>query len=138
MFHLDSLMYLPLADATVITFLAPVIACWACSLILKEPFTKMEQIAAMISLFGVVLIARPASLFYSNSGTAPPANGGGDVVPLGNATAVAVAGDRFSYDHVRVAHSTYLESQKPNRILMLLLIYRLLRSSVQPPLALRC
>jgi drug/metabolite transporter (DMT)-like permease len=94
-------MYLPLADATVITFLAPGIACWVCSFVLKEPFTRMEQIAAMISLFGVVLIARPTSLFNGNAGASPPANGIGDILPLENMTSVAVAGDRFNYDHVR-------------------------------------
>ncbi|KAF2117672.1 hypothetical protein BDV96DRAFT_597567 [Lophiotrema nucula] len=76
-----SLLYLPLADATVITFLAPSLACWACSYFIKEPFTKMEQIAAYVSLFGVVLIARPVSLFASMSNTdpVPLASGDGDV-----------------------------------------------------------
>jgi drug/metabolite transporter (DMT)-like permease len=97
--HTDSLMYLPLADATVITFLAPSIACWACSYILKEPFTKMEQVAAMISLFGVVLIARPTSLF-SGHGTSPAASGDGDIIPLANGTAVIISQERFSYDKV--------------------------------------
>jgi drug/metabolite transporter (DMT)-like permease len=58
-----SLMYLPLADATVITFLSPVIACGVCAYILKEPFTRTEQIAASLSLIGVVMIARPTALF---------------------------------------------------------------------------
>src|SRR5689334_3537696 len=44
----DSLLYLPLADATVITFLAPSLACWACSYLINEPFTRLEQIAAYI------------------------------------------------------------------------------------------
>lgn len=64
-----SLLYLPLADATVLTFLAPSLACWACSFLINEPFTRMEQIAAYISLVGVVLIARPTALlavFSSN------------------------------------------------------------------------
>jgi drug/metabolite transporter (DMT)-like permease len=84
----DSLLYLPLADATVITFLAPSLACWACSYLINEPFTRMEQIAAYISLFGVVLIARPVSLFaalsHSND-SIPPAAGDVDFVHL-NAT----------------------------------------------------
>jgi drug/metabolite transporter (DMT)-like permease len=67
-----SLQYLPLADAVVITFLAPSISCWACSFILKEPFSKMEQIAAFVSLAGVVLIARPTALFASLSDSPPP------------------------------------------------------------------
>ncbi|KAF2101083.1 hypothetical protein NA57DRAFT_24049, partial [Rhizodiscina lignyota] len=74
-----SLLYLPLADATVITFLAPSLACWACYYILKEPFTRMEQIAALVSLFGVVLIARPTSFFSFGDGSAPSASGTGDV-----------------------------------------------------------
>lgn len=79
----DSLLYLPLADATVITFLAPSLACWACSFLINEPFTRMEQIAAYVSLFGVVLIARPISLFaaLSHSEKVPPASGDGDMVP---------------------------------------------------------
>ncbi|KAL9131774.1 MAG: hypothetical protein Q9217_000379 [Psora testacea] len=56
-----SLQFLPLADATVITFLAPTVACWACSVLIHEPFTRSEQIAGVISFFGVVLIARPTS-----------------------------------------------------------------------------
>ncbi|ORY10893.1 hypothetical protein BCR34DRAFT_625078 [Clohesyomyces aquaticus] len=69
-----SLQYLPLADATVITFLAPSLSCWACSYLINEPFTRMEQIAAYVSLFGVVLIARPTSLFSfaSSSDAATP------------------------------------------------------------------
>lgn len=56
-------MYLPVAEATVITFLAPPLTCWACSVLLREPFTRMEQMSAIVSLLGVVLIARPPFLF---------------------------------------------------------------------------
>ncbi|KAG8528104.1 uncharacterized protein KY384_007020 [Bacidia gigantensis] len=56
-----SLQYLPLSDATVITFLAPIVACWACSVLLKEPFTRTEQIAGVMSLIGVIVIARPGT-----------------------------------------------------------------------------
>ncbi|KAL1597507.1 hypothetical protein SLS59_007539 [Nothophoma quercina] len=88
----DSLLYLPLADAIVITFLAPSLACWACSYLINEPFTRMEQVAAYVSLFGVVLIARPMSLFaflsHLNEAIQPP-NGDADVVGPVNATADA-------------------------------------------------
>jgi drug/metabolite transporter (DMT)-like permease len=77
----DSLLYLPLADATVITFLAPSLSCWACSLLIGEKFSRIEQIAAYISLFGVVLIARPVSLFASFSHSVPLASGDGDFIP---------------------------------------------------------
>lgn len=49
----------------------------------------MEQVAAYVSLFGVVLIARPVSLFafLSHSTEAvPPANGDPDIVVLVDAT----------------------------------------------------
>ena len=68
---LDSLIYLPLAEATVITFISPLITCWACSYILHEPFTRTEQIAAGVSLFGVVLIARPTAIFSSPDPNVP-------------------------------------------------------------------
>ena len=73
----DSLMYLPLADATVITFLSPCISCFACSFLIDQPFTRMEQIAALISFVGVVLIARPSALFPSSNSSSPPASDGG-------------------------------------------------------------
>ncbi|KAK3314736.1 hypothetical protein B0H66DRAFT_563525 [Apodospora peruviana] len=61
-----SMMYLPLAEATVISFLAPSVSGYICHLVLKDPFTRREQIASFIALAGVVLIARPASLFSSS------------------------------------------------------------------------
>ncbi|KAF2864111.1 hypothetical protein K470DRAFT_261589 [Piedraia hortae CBS 480.64] len=64
-----SLQYLPLAEATVITFLAPGLACWACSILIHEPFGRLEKFACLVSLLGVVLIARPSTIFAaSNSG----------------------------------------------------------------------
>lgn len=60
-------MYLPLADATVVTFLAPGVAGLACYFLLKEPFTRIEQLATLVALMGVVLIAQPVSLFSGPS-----------------------------------------------------------------------
>ncbi|KAH7084801.1 hypothetical protein BKA63DRAFT_401843 [Paraphoma chrysanthemicola] len=91
-----SLLYLPLADATVITFLAPSLACWACSYLINEPFTRMEQIAAYVSLFGVVIIARPFAVFSRSSDTVPAASGDGDFV-LSNQTTVSP--DRLAADY---------------------------------------
>lgn len=53
-----------------ITFLAPIVATFACSLIpsLNEPFTSTNLFASLFSLAGVILIARPASLFHSDGG----------------------------------------------------------------------
>jgi drug/metabolite transporter (DMT)-like permease len=95
-------MYLPLADATVITFLAPSLACWACSYLINEPFTRMEQIAAYISLFGVVLIARPASLF-SHTDSVPPASGDADLVPIPTNTTANTPHFASDYDSVTPA-----------------------------------
>ncbi|ERF74639.1 hypothetical protein EPUS_00769 [Endocarpon pusillum Z07020] len=62
-----SLLYLPLAEATVLTFLAPILTCYACSLLIKgETFSRQQQIAGFLSLVGVVFIARPGSLFMSS------------------------------------------------------------------------
>ncbi|KAL4759613.1 DMT family transporter [Aspergillus foveolatus] len=55
-----SVQYLPLSEATVLTFLAPILSCYACSHFLPgEIFTRKQQLAGFISLIGVVLIARP-------------------------------------------------------------------------------
>ncbi|OOQ84022.1 DUF6 domain protein [Penicillium brasilianum] len=57
-----SVRYLPLSEATVITFLAPILTCYACSLLIPgETFSRRQQLAAIVSLVGVVLIARPFS-----------------------------------------------------------------------------
>ncbi|KAI5803408.1 hypothetical protein DFH27DRAFT_481588 [Peziza echinospora] len=60
-----SLSYLPLPDATVITFLVPTVLSFVCSIIpsINEPFTTQEKIGGVISLIGVTLIARPTIIF---------------------------------------------------------------------------
>lgn len=97
-----SLLYLPLADATVITFLAPGLACWACSFLIKEPFTRVEKIGTFVSLIGVIFIARPTTLFqaFRNGNEAPPAGGTGDMVPSGDDTAPDSGSDASQYDNV--------------------------------------
>ena len=69
-----------------ITFLAPIVASWACSYLLHEPFTRNEQIAGIISFLGVVIIAQPASLLPHHSDVPPAASGAGDGIVLTNAT----------------------------------------------------
>ena len=97
-----SILYLPLADATVITFLSPVIACAACAYLLKEPFTCMERVAAFLSLMGVVLIARPTAIFsYFQSTATQPASGTSEFVPPLNST--NEASDAGSYTNVTPA-----------------------------------
>jgi drug/metabolite transporter (DMT)-like permease len=94
-----SLLYLPLADATVLTFLSPVLACGVCAYLLKQPFSRLEKIASFISLFGVILIARPTTIFSFFEGAhPPPASGISDFTPSVNATSRIV--DATSYDNV--------------------------------------
>ncbi|KAI2464305.1 hypothetical protein F4781DRAFT_413468 [Annulohypoxylon bovei var. microspora] len=64
-----SVKYIPLAEATVITFLAPNLAGYMCRIFIHDTFTRREQLASFIALGGVVLITRPVSLF---SGVSPP------------------------------------------------------------------
>ncbi|KAI9822756.1 MAG: hypothetical protein M1832_002989 [Thelocarpon impressellum] len=88
-----SLLYLPIAEATVLTFLAPILACWACSYILKETFSRKEQIAGLVSLLGVVLIARPFSISAGSDAAAAMASGSSDGgVPFSNGTIPAAVG----------------------------------------------
>ena len=101
-------MYLPLAEATVITFLAPMLAGYICHILMKDPFTRKEQLASLIALAGVVLIARPTSLFdaaaapinpethpeaqANTTTTTPPHPGAGeDATPAQRLLAILVA-----------------------------------------------
>ncbi|OJJ49570.1 hypothetical protein ASPZODRAFT_128059 [Penicilliopsis zonata CBS 506.65] len=57
-----SVRYMPLSEATVLTFLSPILVCYACSVLLpQEIFTRKQLLAGLVSLLGVVLIARPFS-----------------------------------------------------------------------------
>lgn len=96
-----SLQYLPLADCTVLTFLAPGLVCWVCSILIKEPFTRIEKIATVISFTGVFLIARPTSFFPSSGEETPPASGDGDMMPGTNVTTPHKSpSDASDYDNV--------------------------------------
>lgn len=61
-----SMMYLPLAEATVFTFLSPSVTGYICHVLLKDPFTRTEQIASAVAFSGIILITRPLS-FISHS-----------------------------------------------------------------------
>lgn len=65
-----------------ITFLAPIVACWACAIFIHEPFTRKEQMAGLISLVGVCLIARPMSLLPHGWNSGPVVNETIDNIPL--------------------------------------------------------
>ena len=81
-----SLQYLPLSDATVLTFVAPILTTFAGAIFLKEVLSLKEKCAACMcsqatstiievygvllvcSFFGVILIARPHFIFGSPKG----------------------------------------------------------------------
>src|SRR5699024_10847149 len=50
---------------------------FVCWFLLREPFTRFEQLATVVALLGVVLIAQPAALF-SGGGTSSSTGGGDD------------------------------------------------------------
>ncbi|KAJ5248731.1 hypothetical protein N7468_000182 [Penicillium chermesinum] len=60
----------------VITFLSPIMACYACSFLIPgDTFSWRQQVAAVVSLVGVVLIARP---FGSSSSPSSDGDGHGN------------------------------------------------------------
>ncbi|KAH9974971.1 hypothetical protein BGW80DRAFT_1559449 [Lactifluus volemus] len=63
-----SLQYLSLSDATVLTFLAPILTAFSGAIFLKETVSLKDMCAGLCSFFGVILIARPRSLFGSRKG----------------------------------------------------------------------
>lgn len=69
-----SLLYLPISEAIILTFLAPIGSCYAFSLLIPgEKFSRQQQIAGFVSLTGVVFIARPISLINgSHKGVGVP------------------------------------------------------------------
>ncbi|KAI5923757.1 hypothetical protein F4810DRAFT_192060 [Camillea tinctor] len=85
-----SAMYLPLAEATVITFLAPNLAGYMCHVLLGDAFTRREVGAGILALAGVVLITRPASFFGgAGGGDADGGIGAAVVEAVANATTAA-------------------------------------------------
>ena len=65
---------------------------------LKEPFTRIDKIGSLVSLVGVVFIARPTSLFFPPAEPPPPASGNTDMVPGTNSTVTLP--DAANYDNV--------------------------------------
>jgi drug/metabolite transporter (DMT)-like permease len=81
------------------TFLAPTVASYACYLFLHEPFPRAAQFASLVSLLGVILIARPTSFFSRPpappvdfaSNTTAPAYDAAFPIPTGSQRLSAVA-----------------------------------------------
>ena len=73
-----------------ISFLAPTVACFACWILIREPFTRSQQLAGLVSLFGIVLIARPISLFERTSRMPLSDGGTNGSVALTNSTSLPI------------------------------------------------
>ncbi|KUI65110.1 hypothetical protein VM1G_00079 [Cytospora mali] len=58
-----SLRYLNLSEATVITFMMPLVASFGGYLLLGSPFSWLEILLSIVSLFGVLLVASPDAMF---------------------------------------------------------------------------
>ncbi|GAK64137.1 drug/metabolite transporter superfamily [Moesziomyces antarcticus] len=113
-----SLQYLSLADATVITFLGPLATGLLGFLVLGEPFTVRETLGGVISLSGVVLIARPAFIFGRKTADSdldnPLVNLANTTLAENNSTlkvgeAIAKLVNVTSVDLVRRSNSTLLQ-----------------------------
>ncbi|KAJ5159142.1 Drug/metabolite transporter [Penicillium coprophilum] len=96
-----SVQYLPLSEATVITFLSPIISCYACSLLIPgETFSRKQLLAGLISLGGVVLIARPFSARASHAAIATPTAAAAWALGLSASDVEKPPSETDSYHHV--------------------------------------
>ncbi|GJE91689.1 DMT family transporter [Phanerochaete sordida] len=86
-----ALQYLSLADATVLTFLAPILTIFTGAMFLGERFSWKQVAAGLCSLVGVILIARPPFLFGDTSEVpSVPPDAEHAVPPPGDGTPAAV------------------------------------------------
>lgn len=70
----DSLRSLNLSEATVITFMMPLVASYGGYLLLGSPVTWVEILLSALSLLGVVLVASPDALFPASESDTTPGN----------------------------------------------------------------
>ncbi|KAK5636353.1 hypothetical protein RRF57_012065 [Xylaria bambusicola] len=89
-----SIKYLPFAEATVITFLVPNLKGYLCHLLLGNSYRMVEVLASILALGGVVLVAKPESMFPIAVQGEDPGQAGLEII--GNATAIAVRESRTS------------------------------------------
>lgn len=80
MFHIDSLRYLNLSEATVITFMMPLVASFGGYLFLGSTISWLEILLSTISLLGVLLVASPDAIISGgltrlNKGELEPVDG---------------------------------------------------------------
>jgi len=90
-----SVIVLPLADATVLYFTNPVLTAVAAAALLGERMGRREWVAVVLSMIGVLVIARPGFLFETG-GSLPPAG-----VAAGLFAAVFGAGSYVTIRRIR-------------------------------------
>lgn len=59
---LDSVHYLPLAEATIFRFLVPLLTAFCCSIFLHQSFTRKDFLLSILALIGIIIIAHPAGI----------------------------------------------------------------------------
>jgi len=79
---LDSLSWLEISDATVITFLIPTMTAIVCFLWLREPFTWKEALCSFIAFLGVLFVARPPWLLPHGHPVTPTPDHPDNKMPL--------------------------------------------------------
>jgi drug/metabolite transporter (DMT)-like permease len=104
---IDSVHYLPLAEATIFRFLVPIVTAWACSIFLGQVFSRKDLGAGLVALVGVVIIAHPAAIFGHH--VDKPSNGDkvDKVTPTQRLVAIAISvlgvlGASGAYTMIRV------------------------------------
>lgn len=60
-----SLQYLSISDAVSITFLIPMVTAFIAWILLREKYSIMEAVCSLLSLVGILLVAKPDFLFGS-------------------------------------------------------------------------
>ena len=96
-----SVQYLPLSEATVLTFLSPIISCYACALLIPgETFSLKQLVAGLISLTGVVLIARPFGKHDPSISFATPTAAAAWALGLSTSAVEKPPSETDSYHHI--------------------------------------
>ncbi|MEW6431090.1 MAG: DMT family transporter [Myxococcota bacterium] len=117
-----SLTHLPLAEATVIQYTNPVFTGLLAALLLEERLRSVEFISVVVSLVGVVLVARPTFLFGAGAAHLDPV-----------ATGFALAGAVFS----AFAYVAVRKSSGKDHPLVVVLWFPLIATPLSVPLAVK-
>jgi len=99
-FFYGSLAGLPLGDATVILFMAPVFTIFLGIILLKEQCSLCNIILGLLSFLGVAIIAAPG-VFFPDANTVNPYRASHTLVPDKNATYTVLDDDSIDHKKIR-------------------------------------